>query len=68
MVPEYSFPAIPEFPMDVEKLPDGRYAINGEYFKSLEAYFVMIESWEKEYTIDKELYEQTITGEWNERK
>lgn len=51
--------------MDIEKLPDGRYAINGEYFKSLEAYFVLIDALEEEYNIDKELYNK---GETNERK
>lgn len=54
--------------MDLEKLPDGRYAINGEYFKSLDAYFVLIEALEQEYNIDKELYTQTIVGEHNERR
>jgi len=54
--------------MDVELLPDGRYAIDGKYFKSLDAYFVMIDALEEEYKIDKRLYEQTVTGEWNERR
>lgn len=63
VVPDYNFPDIPEFPMDIEKLPDGRYAINGEYFKSLDAYFVLIDALEEEYNIDKERYSQTITGE-----
>ena len=58
VVPEYTFPAKPEFPMDLEKLPDGRYAINGEYFKSLEAYFVLIDALEAEYNIDKEYYDE----------
>ena len=44
--------------MDLEKLPDGRYAINGEYFKSLEAYFVLIDALEAEYNIDKEYYDE----------
>ena len=58
VVPEYAFPAKPEFPMALEKLPDGRYAINGEYFKSLEAYFVLIDALEAEYNIDKEYYDE----------
>ena len=58
VVPEYTFPAQPEFRMDLEKLPDGRYAINGEYFKSLDAYFVLIEALEAEYNIDKEYYDE----------
>lgn len=68
MVPDYTFPNKPDFPMDVELLPDGRYAIDGKYFKSLDAYFVMIDALEEEYKIDKRLYEQTVTGEWNERR
>lgn len=58
VVPDYTFPAKPEFPMDIEKLPDGRYAINGEYFKSLDAYFVLIDALEAEYNIDKEYYNE----------
>ena len=58
MVPSYTFPAKPEFPMDIEKLPDGRYAINGDYFKSLDAYFVLIDALEAEYNIDKEYYDE----------
>lgn len=68
VVPDYDFPDIPEFPMDIEKLPDGRYAINGEYFKTLDIYFTLIEALEAEYNIDKELYSQIITGEYNERR
>ena len=63
VIPDYTFPEKPEFPMDIEKLPDGRYAINGEYFKSLDAYFVLIDALEEEYNIDKELYNK---GEINE--
>ena len=44
--------------MDLEKLSDGRYAINGEYFKSLETYFVLIDALEEEYNIDKECYDE----------
>ena len=58
VVPEYTFPVKPEFPMDIEKLPDGRYALKGEYFKSLEAYFVLIDALEEEYNIDKEYYDE----------
>ena len=58
VVPEYTFPTKPEFPMDLEKLSDGRYAINGEYFKSLETYFVLIDALEEEYNIDKEGYDE----------
>ena len=58
VVPDYTFPDKPEFPMDIEKLPDGRYAINGEYFKSLDAYFVLIDALEEEYNIDKEYYDE----------
>lgn len=65
VIPDYTFPEKPEFPMDIEKLPDGRYAINGEYFKSLDAYFVLIDALEEEYNIDKELYNK---GEINERR
>lgn len=54
--------------MNIERLPDGRYAIDGKYFKSLDAYFTCIEALREEYEIDKRLYEQTITGEWNERR
>ena len=63
VVPDYNFPDIPEFPMDIEKLPDGRYAINSEYFKSLDVYFTLMEALEAEYNIDKELYNK---GEGNE--
>ena len=65
VVPDYTFPDKPEFPMDIEKLPDGRYAINGEYFKLLETYFVLLDALEAEYNIDKELYTK---GELNERR
>lgn len=58
VVPEYTFPAKPEFPMDLEKLPDGRYVLKGEYFKSLETYFVLIDALEEEYNIDKECYDE----------
>lgn len=58
VVPDYTFPAKPEFPMDIEKLPDGRYALNGEYFKALDAYFVLIDALEAEYNIDKEYYDE----------
>lgn len=58
VVPEYTFPAKPEFPMDLEKLSDGRYALKGDYFKSLEVYFVLIDALEKEYNIDKEYYDE----------
>ena len=44
--------------MDIEKLPDGRYALKGEYFKSLETYFVLIDALEEEYNIDKEYYDE----------
>ena len=68
VVPDYTFPAIPEFPMDVEELPNGRYSIDGEYFKSLDVYFVLIEALEKEYEIDKKLYTTETTGEWYEHR
>lgn len=58
MVPNYTFPVKPTFPMDIEKLSDGRYAVNGEYFKSLDAYFVLIDALEEEYNIDKECYDE----------
>ena len=58
VVPDYTFPTKPEFPMDIEKLPDGRYVINGGYFKSLDAYFVLIDALESEYNIDKEYYNE----------
>ena len=58
VVPEYTFAAKPAFPMDIEKLPDGGYALKGEYFKSLETYFVLIDALEKEYNIDKEHYDE----------
>ena len=63
VVPNYTFPDKPEFPMDIEKLPDGRYAINGEYFKSLDAYFVLIDALEAEYNIDKKVYNKGETNE-----
>ena len=66
MVPDYTFPDIPDFPMDIEKLPDGRYAIDGKYFKALDAYFVLIEALEEEYLIDKELYTTTTVGDYCE--
>lgn len=58
VVPDYTFPVKPEFPRDIEKLPDGRYALKGEYFKSLETYFVLIDALEEEYNIDKEHYNE----------
>ena len=58
VVPDYTFPVKPELPMDTEKLPDGRYALNGEYFKALDAYFVLIDALEAEYNIDKEYYDE----------
>lgn len=58
VVPNYTFPVKPTFPMDIEKLSDGRYAVNGEYFKSLDAYFVLIDALEEEYNIDKECYDE----------
>ena len=58
VVPDYTFPVKPEFPMDTENLHDGRYALNGEYFKALDAYFVLIDALEAEYNIDKEYYDE----------
>ena len=57
VVPDYTFPAIPNVP-EVEKLPDGRYAIDGNYFKSLEAFFTLYDALELEYNIDKKVYNE----------
>ncbi len=68
VVPEYKFPEPPVLPDDVEMLDYPYYRINGNFFKSLDAYYTQIDALQKEYEIDKEFYSKLGVVDEQDRK
>jgi hypothetical protein len=62
VIPEYTFPEIPELPYAVRYFSDETpieadyWIVPGSYLKALDAYFEQIVDLELKYDVDKEIY------------